>query len=109
MNNSKYEDMMDILKNHPTCDGSHMLIRFFRLLGETNFNQIYEGYFSSDEGFSVSFYQFHKSMRQTDFFDHNVGLVGELDMLFWNFINMSDIPYKRMGSLYRLDKEGFLS
>lgn len=74
-------------KNATVC----MLSRFIQLMGEEHFNRDFENYFMGDMEFDEGFIGFHKSMRQVDFFD--IG-EGHLDMLFWEFIHLSDLPYK---------------
>ena len=49
----------------------------------TNFKE------SIDNGDVNWFENFHKSMRQTDFFDINGKAEGHLDMIFWNYIHES--------------------
>lgn len=68
-----------------------MLFRFISLMGEEHFNRAFKHYFIGDMEFDDGWYGFHKSMRQVDFFD--IG-EGHLDMLFWNFLHATDIPYK---------------
>jgi hypothetical protein len=46
-----------------------------------------DGYETIEDGFC----DFHKSMRQIDFY--NIG-EGHLDMVFYNFIHISDIPFE---------------
>ena len=73
-----------------------MLSRFIALMGEEHFNNNFEYYFMDEDNdfpdFDDGWYGFHKSMRQVDFFDVDEG-GGHIDMLFWNFIHASDIPY----------------
>jgi len=68
-----------------------MLFRFISLMGEDHFNMAFEERFMGDLEFDDGWFEFHKSMRQTDFFDCGEGHV---DMLFWNFLHATDIPYK---------------
>jgi len=66
-----------------------ILRHLIEIIGEKKFNQSFQYWFVTDNEFHVCFYDYHKSMRQTDFFD--IG-EGHLDMIFWNFIHISDIP-----------------
>ena len=68
-----------------------MIYRFISLMGEEHFNRVFEEYFMNDFEFDDNWFEFHKSMRQIDFYD--IG-EGHLDMLFWNFLHTTDIPYK---------------
>jgi hypothetical protein len=106
MNDSIYENMMDILDSHPRCDGTAMLKHFVKLMGKKNFVDCYDVYFKDAEDFEMSFYNFQKSMRQTDFFDKGEDW-GHVDMIFWNFTNMSDVPFIRFQSLYKLHNDGW--
>jgi len=69
-----------------------MLWRFIALMGEEVFNRRFEERFMGDLDFDDGWYDFHKSMRQIDFFD--VTDDGHIDMLFWDFIHATNIPYK---------------
>lgn len=71
-----------------------ILVHMIMLLGEERFNDIFKRYFIEAEGdFSTKFYDFHKMMRQTDFYNiKNFEGNGHIDMLFWNFIHLSIIP-----------------
>ena len=77
-----------------------ILKHLIEILGEEKFNNIFRMYFIESEGlFDDKFYNFHKSMRQTDFYNiHN----GHLDMIFWNFIIASDTPYRTFKKYYEL-------
>ena len=68
-----------------------MLTRFIKLMGEEHFNREFQYQFMDDKEFDDGWYCFHKAMRQTDFFD--IG-EGHVDMLFWEFIHLTDAPYK---------------
>ena len=70
----------------------HMLIHFIKLMGEEDFNNRFESNFLNEPDFDTAWYDFHKSMRQTDFYDID-GVGGHLDMLFWQFIHLTDLPY----------------
>jgi hypothetical protein len=93
------------------------LSHFIELLGEKEFNRVFEICFikgTEKNTFEETFYIFHKSMRQCDFFDNHYtkmddddpdknrffkdteykSIGGHLDMLFWNFIHMSNITEK---------------
>jgi hypothetical protein len=85
-------------------------------MGEKEFNRVFEMWFikRDNEPFDESFYSFHKSMRQTDFYDNHYvkmddddpdrnkffkgteykSIGGHLDMLFWNFIHISNVTEK---------------
>ena len=85
----------DIRNREDTYDenASHsyaMLRHFIELMGKEGFNNTFEAYFLNKEhfhSFEASFYDFHKSMRQTDFYEEGGG---HIDMLFWNYIHISD-------------------
>jgi hypothetical protein len=68
-----------------------MLTRFIKLMGEKDFNIVFPQYFLDIKEFDEGWFRFHKSMRQTDFFDFDNGHV---DMLFWEFIHLTETPYK---------------
>jgi len=92
---------------------SHLI----QIIGEKEFNRKFEMYFMDVENkdtFNSNFFQFHKYMRQIDFFndhyremdkddpDRNqftkgaqyASIGGHLDMIFWNLIQISDKPYE---------------
>ena len=69
-----------------------MLYHFITLMGEEHFNRAFEERFMGDLEFDEGYFEFHKSMRQVDFFD--VTDNGHVDMLFWNFLHVTEIPYK---------------
>lgn len=68
-----------------------ILKRFIELMDEEKFNRVFKNIFIDEPDFEVAWFDFHKSMRQTDFY--NIG-GGHVDMLFWEFIRMSNLPYK---------------
>ncbi len=70
-----------------------MLFRFIALMGEEVFNRRFEERFMGDLEFDDGYFEFHKSMRNLDFYDMGEGS-GHIDMLFWNFLHATDIPYK---------------
>lgn len=91
---------------------SSIFRHLIELMGEEYFNNVFDVYFVNRVSsiFDSNFYDFHKSMRQCDFYNEyyrridgkdkngkkiteyeNIG--GHLDMLFWNFIQISEIPY----------------
>lgn len=72
----------------------NMLQHFLLLLDDDHLYQIIEN-FIEQENFDDAFYDFHKSMRITDFYDVIKGEGnGHIDGLFWNFISYSKITYK---------------
>lgn len=83
-----------------------MLRHFIELMGEKSFNEKIEHYFRGGypdsfdvkecEEYEEDFINFHKSMRQTDFFDLKLpdGGSGNIDMLWWNFIQISNVTEK---------------
>ena len=98
-----YKTIRENLKHkyHTGHTENHMLRHFVELLGEERFNGLVGTYFRGNypdsldvkvcEEFNEDFHNFHKSMRQTDFFDLGLsdGRSGNLDMLWWNFIQTS--------------------
>ena len=86
-------ELEDIMSNHEERAKVSMFRHFIALMGENHFNTAFAYYFYGKSDFDSGWYDFHKSMRQTDFYD--VG-EGHLDMLFWQFIHSSDIPYRLM-------------
>ena len=99
---TNYLDIIRISRfysDHSPVDDAYeyeMVSHFIELLGD-KFNQMFEDTFLNDYNFDYNFYNFHKSMRQTDFF--NMGN-GHIDMLWWNFIQMSDATYKVLKTYY---------
>lgn len=88
-----------------------------QIMGEKEFNRKFEMYFIDIENgdtFNSNFFQFHKHMRQIDFFNDQYAKMdeddpdwnkfskgvqyksigGHLDMIFWNLIHVSDKPYE---------------
>ena len=61
-----------------------------QMMGEKIFNNSFK-YCFIDHEFEEGFFILHKSMRQNDFFNYDI-LEGHLDMVFWHFIYISDIP-----------------
>jgi hypothetical protein len=113
-----YIEILKLLKDKERTASSEkqsaitsMLKHLIEMLGETDFNKKIEAYFiNGEEKFDNCFYSFHKSMRQCDFYaeyyQHIHGrdannkrtveyesIGGHLDMLFWNLIHVSEIPY----------------
>jgi hypothetical protein len=100
----------DIIKSHEML----MLKHFISILGEEKFNIKFDNNFYSNEDFDDGFYYFHKSMRQIDFYNnhyskvkHNDKIVendigGHLDMLFWNFIMVSDVTYTTLKKYHNI-------
>jgi hypothetical protein len=82
-----------------------MLYRFIELMTELDFNLVYNMYFLEEEDFDQSWYNFHKSMRNSDFYSLGEGS-GHADMLFWNFIHLTDVPYKLMKVFTEKTKAG---
>jgi tRNA nucleotidyltransferase/poly(A) polymerase len=115
-----FEEILKIIKskekyaamNH--ANELDMLRHFIELMGEKYFNTTFQIRFidSNNKFFDEDFYEFHKSMRQCDFYnDHYTTMAaddpernkfikgteyksigGHLDMLFWHFIHLSDTP-----------------
>lgn len=87
--------------SHTAKEGYEMNLfsALVRQVGEKFFNEtIYNQYFNKkytdildedDNEFGEDWYRFHKSIRQTDFTDD-----GYIDSVWWNFIKISDIPYR---------------
>lgn len=121
-----YEEVLKICKSkegiasseqHVAC--LNMFRHFIELMGENDFNKTFEVYFNdNDESFDECFHSFHKSMRQCDFYDDHYrhingrneqgkrtteyeSIGGHLDMLFWNFIHVSEIPYDMLKIHYK--------
>ena len=80
--------------NYPKAARVEMFGLFIKLMGEKQFNTDFEYYFMSDEykTFDGGFHDFHKSMRQTDFYDMGENS-GAVDSLFWYFIHSSETTY----------------
>ena len=101
---SYYAKLLELIEYRHTSDEAIMFKGFIKLMGEDAFNVMFEGYFLNGEEFDTNFTMFHKSMRQTDFytfndFSHNA----ELDMLFWNYLHVSEVPYKLLLKLFKYD------
>ena len=96
-------------------DHKSMLRHFVVLMGEENFNQKVNLHFRGGypdsfdvkdcKEFDEDFHSFHKSMRQTDFFNLGLsdGRSGNIDMLWWNFIQFTDITEKHMRYMFDED------
>lgn len=70
-----------------------ILLHLIMLLGRESFNRKFEMYILNNlqsHSFDTAFAEFHKAMRQTDFFE--IG-DGHLDMVFYNYIHLSDKCY----------------
>jgi hypothetical protein len=76
-------------KNSRKEEEYSILNHLIEILGENDFNEKFKIYFLNGKDHNENFYDFHKSMRQTYFF--KIGK-GHLDMIFWNFIHISDVP-----------------
>jgi len=84
-----YKKIME-LKSVFYTEEFDIVFRLISILGENNFNNKFEIYFSFEkENFESNFYNFHKALRQTDFFDN-----GDLDMIWWNYIYVSESTFK---------------
>jgi hypothetical protein len=98
-------------KEHSQCN---ILMHLVELLGEEEFNQEFKMYFiDGEQEFDDMFMEFHKSMRQTDFYSdcfkrveienkkfERKSITSHLDMIFWNFIHTNDMTYKIFKSYY---------
>lgn len=73
-----------------------ILLHLIMLHGEKDFNATFKTCFIETNGeFGAKFHDFHKTMRQVDFYNiPDFESNGHLDMLFWNFIYVSNIPEK---------------
>jgi hypothetical protein len=91
-----------------------ILMHLIQIMGEEHFNTMFTYDFinRNDISFDERFFDFHKSMRQTDFYSETYKRIkreptvddkrkfeydsigGHLDMIFWNFIHISEISYK---------------
>jgi len=69
-----------------------IFINLIQMMKKDHIEGVFENYFLSDNEFDDGFYKFHKSMRQIDFYSYDE-LEGSLDMIFWEFIQLSEIPY----------------
>ena len=90
------------------------------LMGEEQFNLCFKYYFMDQDNIGESFAEFHKAMRQTDFYNEyyrmeknpetkkneyeNIG--GHLDMIFWSFIHMSERPFEWLKEFTEKVKNG---
>jgi len=106
-----FNDFIEMLENHPTNRGFktggefNIFSHLIKLMGEESFNLEMECCFLNEDDdieFDNGYFTFHKSMRQTDFFD--IG-EGHLDMIFWNFLHVSEIPYKMLKQYINRFKE----
>lgn len=102
------KEWSDIQHNQNKIDQINLYSHLINLMGEKNFNTTYQNYFLDDEDdedldFDTRWYNFHKSMRQTDFYD--IG-EGHVDMIFWNFCQISEIPYKTFKTFTERIKKG---
>lgn len=103
--NNYYENLLELIEFRFPDPEANMFKKFITMLGEERFNMIWQVYFIDiKEDYDICFEAFHKSIRQTDFyefgcFEHS----GTIDMLFWDFINVSNIPYKIMKRMYKDD------
>ena len=73
-----------------------MLRHLIELLGEEKTNSWIGGwldYADGDKDFFLT--SLHKNLRQDDVFED-----GHLDMILWNFINFSDIPFEVFDDIY---------
>jgi hypothetical protein len=118
-----HKEILDLIKfysqrthNFKESSEYDTLLHFIELLGEKEFNRVFEAYFIThpEKTFEDTFYRLHKSMRQCDFFNNHYtkmddddpdrnkffkgteykSIGGHLDMLFWNFIHMSNVTEK---------------
>lgn len=104
-----YENFLNLIRELAKGEGVgikltsefEIFIRFIQIMGEKHFNTAIGWYVNDTEppkmynNFDDWYYMFHKSMRNTDFFDFETeGIGGHLDMIFWNFCHISEVPYK---------------
>lgn len=116
-----YEKFLKFLKEYERAyaytEGKAAELDLFKhlieLMGEERFNFVYKYHFIDQDNIEDGFFDFHKSMRQADFYSEyfraipntevitrvgkrpeyeNIG--GHLDMIFWNFIHMSERPFE---------------
>jgi len=101
-------ELCDIISDREKQSKVIMFYRFIMMMGELSFNEVFKMYFMEKEEFDHAWYDFHKSMRQTDFYDMGENS-GHADMLFWNFIHLTDVPYKLMKTFTEKIKVGIIS
>lgn len=92
-------ELEDIMSSHEERAKVSMFRHLIGIMGEDDFNRTYRQYFLESlngNDFDANWYDFHKSMRQTDFFQIDDAIDGHVDMLFWQFIHSTDIPYRLM-------------
>jgi hypothetical protein len=101
-----------------------ILFHLIEIMGKDDFNLKFPAYFleNENETFDGQFFMFHKHMRQIDFFNEHYRRIdppcksikgrpeydsigGHLDMIFWNFIQMSDVPYTVFKSFHEQIKK----
>jgi hypothetical protein len=122
-----YENFLEYLKKEGKFLSSFsksgeldLFIHLIQLMGEENFNSCFKYYFIDMDNLKEGFFDFHKSMRQTDFYNEyyrmtknpeskkneyeNIG--GHLDMIFWDFIQMSDKPFEWLSEFTENIKKG---
>lgn len=83
-------DMIDMCPTVKVISEIYIFKNMMKILGEEKFNQKFYHYFiDNDDVFDGCFFDFHKSMRQVDFYDKENG---HLDMVLWHFCYISKIP-----------------
>lgn len=83
-------DEIELAHNHIKISNIQILRNLICLMDEKHVEQVFENYLLAEENFDSGFHNFHKSMRQTDFY--NIG-EGHIDMIFWEFIYTSETTY----------------
>lgn len=86
----KYLKSIDNTFNGQKSYEFNIFRHLIEMMGEEIFNISFEYCFINHK-FEEGFFIFHKSMRQNDFFNYDM-LGGHLDMVFWNFMYISDVP-----------------
>lgn len=98
-----FKNIISYIKDYEEVNIKHsselaILRHLISMMGEKSFN-INVGWYvdKTYSDFDDWYYNFHKSMRQVDFFEMGEG---HLDMVFWHFIHISEIPYKLLKKFF---------
>lgn len=115
-----YKKIKENLKSKYTSgniEEKNLLLHLVEILGEDGFNKMIKDRFTGNYPdtfdnfydcpiFNSEFEDFHKSLRQTDFYYNYANIQknsGNLDMIWWNFIYISSVTYTQFRILF--DKE----
>ena len=93
------------IKNNMELGEEYSMFRhLIEILGEDNTNSWLQGSYDFVQDKNHFCFSLHKSLRQTDVFEQPE-ISGNLDMLLYNLIHISEVPFKVFERVYEDNKK----